>query len=158
MPVKCKELCQGHYFRLLRHGDAGEEPISDRKAARCSVKGCTGGRVQRSSGLCLKHHRRVEKGGSVDHVGTNTGPVNASWKGDEVGYTAAHDRVRRARGPATKKLCQCGSPARHWAYDHKDPAELVDPRGYRYSSRPGHYLPQCVPCHKRDDLDRLALR
>jgi len=156
LPVKARELCQGHYFRLLRHGDPGESPISDRRPARCSVDGCTGRWVQGSSGLCLKHHRRAEKGGSVDYVGANTGPTNGSWKGNEVGYNAAHDRVRRARGAASKQRCACGRQARHWAYDHQDPAELVDPRGYRYSGDPGHYLPQCVPCHKRGDLDRLT--
>lgn len=48
----------------------------------------------------------------------------------------------------------CGDQARHWAYDHADPDEIHRPDGIAYSGKPEHYVPLCVPCHKRADLGR----
>jgi hypothetical protein len=73
-----------------------------------------------------------------------------------VGYNAAHDRVRRDRGPAHDYRCVgCGRPARHWAYDHGDPDELASALG-PYSLDLDRYRPLCVGCHKRADLDHRA--
>jgi hypothetical protein len=69
------------------------------------------------------------------------------------GYQFAHYKVSRLRGKAKDQTCaHCGEPARHWAYDHEDPAERFDPRrGGPYSVDPGHYVPLCHRCHTAFD-------
>lgn len=95
-----------------------------------------------------------------DRAGAN----NPRWITDEarVSYALAHHRVKVARGAATEHPCaHCSNPAKHWAYDHQDPDEKPEsfrPDGRRngpYSVDVSHYLPLCVPCHKRLDLPYL---
>lgn len=55
--------------------------------------------------------------------------------------------------PASSHQCtHCDQRAKHWAYDHTDPAERTDPKMGPYSTDLDRYLPLCVPCHKRFDL------
>lgn len=88
----------------------------------------------------------------------NAGGVrHHSWTGDEVGYAGAHFRVKALWGFASTHTCRhCLGPAAHWAYDHLDPNERVDPDEGPYSPNPDHYLPLCVRCHKAFDLGYLA--
>jgi hypothetical protein len=83
------------------------------------------------------------------------GSSNPSWR-ERPGYAAAHLRVRRARGSASQHPCvDCGTPARDWSYDGRDPDELVAvERGYevRYSVNPEHYVARCLTCHVRYDV------
>jgi len=75
-----------------------------------------------------------------------------------AGYSAAHGRVQTDRGPADAHPCvDCGLPARQWSYGHDDPDELLE-AGLPYSLDPWHYVPRCVPCHKRVDDAELAGR
>jgi hypothetical protein len=71
-----------------------------------------------------------------------------SWRGDDAdtGYRNVHLRM----GDASAHACAegCGRQAAHWSYDGKDPDERRDDRGRRYSLKPNHYLPRCVPCHQ----------
>lgn len=77
------------------------------------------------------------------------------------GYTAAHMRVRQARGPARKHICPCGKPAAQWAYDHNDPNPRTETmptsRGrtvvVTWSDDPAHYIAMCYRCHARLDLE-----
>ena len=68
-------------------------------------------------------------------------------------YQAVHARLRKARGSASEYRCQhCPNPATQWAYNHKDPDELIgtyDQTGRltTYSFNPDHYLPLCKACH-----------
>jgi hypothetical protein len=153
-PALTRGWCQAHYFRVRRNGHPGAAAIDDRRRLPCSVEGCE--RPSYARGMCQLHDRRVAKGGHPSYMPPpRRGPANPEWKGDQVGYTAAHDRVRRARGPASAQTCACGAAARHWAYTHDDPAELVAPDGVRYSGDPARYVALCVPCHKSGDLARL---
>jgi hypothetical protein len=68
-------------------------------------------------------------------------------------YAGAHRRVYRRRGRAAAHACACGRPAKHWSYDHSDPASLTDRRGRPYSLDPDHYFPTCVSCHKFADYE-----
>lgn len=77
----------------------------------------------------------------------------------DVGYRAAHERVQRLRGRATEQPCRyCGQRARGWAYDHGDPNERLDPRGYYYSLDLDRYVALCSPCHIYLDKRYVAIR
>lgn len=75
-----------------------------------------------------------------------------------VSYNAAHMRVRRAKGSASGQVCECGRPAREWAYDIRTPdaAEYTDDRGYRYSGDPDYYVPMCFRCHRVLDKGQIT--
>lgn len=74
---------------------------------------------------------------------------------DRPCYESAHQRLRNARGPAAEYDCTlCGSPAREWAYDGRDPDELTQQRGastMTYSTNLNRYNPMCAPCHRAHD-------
>lgn len=147
--------CRMHYHRMRRTGRLDARPI---RAARgtCTVEGCdqpdTG-----PNGLCIKHLYRVKRNGTTDLPGPyeRGGSRNPAWTGANASYAAIHQRLRKVRGSARNFSCaSCGAPARHWSYDHADPDERTSDDG-PYSTDLGHYVPRCVPCHKRYDLDRL---
>jgi hypothetical protein len=83
------------------------------------------------------------------------GDQNCKWRGDEVGYSAVHDRLRAAKGPAADRpCCECGWPATAWSYDHLDPDERVDaadPKRMPYSLKLEHFQARCDSCHWRMD-------
>lgn len=80
------------------------------------------------------------------------GEPRPSARRSDAGYSAAHHRIYRAMGKASDCTCvNCGNGAAHWSYTHDDPNELLDDRGRSYSLSPSHYVPRCVPCHKRYD-------
>jgi hypothetical protein len=64
-PVDAQDLCHGHYLRLLRNGDVGEEdPLSRRKQPEiCTVDGCE--RETNAKGLCRAHRSREASHGDV---------------------------------------------------------------------------------------------
>ena len=123
----------------------------------CKVDGCSN--PARRAGWCWTHHARwrrhgdpgtVLKRGRKNHKGT-----------DDIGYSAVHERLYRARGAANTHICECGQPAQQWAYDHSDP----DPKfSWRrdlryevpYSLDLSRYVPMCIPCHGKADRARLA--
>jgi hypothetical protein len=72
-------------------------------------------------------------------------------RGNHIGYHAAHSRVRRARGPASRYPCVvCGGQASQWSYSYRDQHELRW-RGLRYSADPRFYDPLCLYDHRRRD-------
>lgn len=149
--------CEMHYGRMRRSGtlDARERPIYTSQV--CSVEGCEKNR--RESGMCPMHAVRVRRHGSPDvyipysERRWRYGEDSSFWTGMDATYAGAHSRVRGHRGRAKDQLCaDCGGPALHWSYDHQDPNELIDDRGIHYSADVAHYVPRCVPCHKKYDL------
>lgn len=87
---------------------------------------------------------------------------SAHWKGDSVGYSGMHDRVRSTRGRAREYSCvTCGSGAVDWAYRWdlncpkekwvrvRPPADKVAPM----CPDVDHYDPMCRNCHREFDLD-----
>lgn len=159
-PKCARGWCSKHYAMWRKHGDplAGRWAVTHTKAGECLVEDCSEPRKAR--GLCNKHYRRQQRHGSPD-LGAKAIRT----------YIGAHALVHRVRGRAADHTCECdgrcgacpcrpsGRPAQDWAYDHADPARLVDPRGRMFSLDPDHYLPMCRPCHRRWDrkVDRLAL-
>lgn len=164
--TKSAMLCKMHYHRQYRGrpiGDAAEW-IRKQRGPECHIEGCT--KPDREAGLCSMHGARKRRHGdpmatiALSDRAMPTGEAHPNWLGAEVGYTGAHDRVRRLRGSASTHGCvNCGGPAYHWSYNHDDPDEIIGyahsyPRPVAYSDKPQHYSARCVPCHKRFDLDR----
>lgn len=161
---KSSELCGMHYHRIYRGtplGDASQRRRG-KKNPECLVDGCFN--PDSSSGYCSMHATRISRHGDPNVVIASKdralpeGEAHPNWVGDEVGYTGAHHRVRRRKGPASAHQCvSCRAPAEHWSYDHSDPDEKFAVMGgyeIAYSTVIDHYHPRCVPCHKRYDLDR----
>jgi hypothetical protein len=69
-------------------------------------------------------------------------------------YGVVHYLLRKVNGPASKHWCvDCGKPARHWAYDHRDAFERIDLETRRvFSVNFDHYQPMCGACHQRLDM------
>lgn len=164
--TKSAELCKMHYHRQYRGRPVGDATELKRKQRNpeCHIEGCVNPDTE--AGLCSMHAARKRRHGDPLRVITHkerdmpTGTAHHNWLGKDVGYTAAHDRVRRLKGSASQHSCiECGGQARHWSYDHQDPDEnLADVRSANlaaYSDKPAHYQPRCVPCHKQFDLGRI---
>jgi hypothetical protein len=120
----------------------------------CSIEGCTN-LAESTHGLyCAGHLTRLKRHGDFGSgpIG-NTGEGNHMWKGNDASYTAAHYRVKRAKGRAAEYRCVvCGKKAAHWAYNHGDPNQIQSELG-PYSPNPDFYLPMCVKCHKKFDTE-----
>lgn len=149
------EYCEKHYYRLRRNGTL--ETVAPRvPATTCVVDGCDR-RAERTDGLCRACLYRFHRNGSFDYVGYRLPPELTT-------YTVVHQRVRAAKGSASKYRCvDCGRQARQWSYDHKDPGSrwgttpsYPDPMPFSVSV--DHYEPRCIPCHKRFDLAKIAER
>lgn len=150
--------CWAHYYRWRRTGDVGTAEVKTKHPdAPCLVNGCH--HYADSLGYCLKHYTRVRRHGSPDTVlpATNFGECNGSWKGDDVGYTQVHRRLRTMRGPASSHVCvSCGGWAADWSYNHTGTDERISvdgpSRGYAYTTNPDDYSPRCRSCHRIFDL------
>lgn len=73
----------------------------------------------------------------------NLGAKHGSWKGESAGYTALHDRVKRARGtPSECKRCGVTDPSMvyEWANLTGDYGSVND------------YERMCVKCHRNYDF------
>lgn len=75
------------------------------------------------------------------------------WKGDQVGYSAAHARIRRQRGaPSTHRCVDCGAQAKDWSRDITIcEATMISERGLPFCTHLEHYSPRCRDCHNRLD-------
>lgn len=156
--VRARGLCGMHYFRQWRSGDPGEATPRQQPSRPCAVEGCNA--RARTRGLCHRHATRVRRHGSPAIVHPlaqpRHGAENRAWTGDAATYNAVHYRLRNLRGSAAELECvDCGEQARHWSYDHLDPAEQQSEYG-PYSVDLEHYQPRCVPCHRRTDSEAKA--
>jgi|GEM_PF-2694155 len=119
-----------------------------REVRGCAVPACD--RPHQARGYCRAHYRRWQRHGDP----RAEVPIST-----EVGYRAAHERLRAARGAAAGQECaECGGQAVVWSYDGADPDERTEPaRGRRYSLHPVRYRPRCRFCHRRAVVDRGAV-
>lgn len=142
-PHSAKGLCTIHYQRKRRTGQTGPVHLVEMKyTGECLMDGCYS--PDRSLGLCEVHYRRFRRTGDPAGVGKGR-PREASPT-----YVSVHSRLSFDRGPARLYRCVgCGERAAHWAYDHKDPNELVD--GSPFSVDQSHYVPMCPRCHNAFD-------
>lgn len=138
-------LCAAHYFRKWRYGYTGSPAVSDRRPKSCSISDCDG--TVEGLGYCSKHYARVKTHGDPNYVT----PPSEYGSGDAVLYSAAHCRLRRIRGSASKYRCQhCNGEAKDWALDHERLG--LDPTQRRmYTTNLDDYIPLCRPCHGRYD-------
>lgn len=159
--TKSAECCEMHYYRIRRQGKPGaaESMRMPRSDAPCDVDGCQG--KVTSKGMCSKHYARWVRHGDPITVlprGLAPGDPSNPMRKEVPGYGAAHERIRRLRGPANAQVCsRCGGVARQWAYVAAGASERIDSPTGPYSRIPDDYAPMCVPCHKREDLDRIAV-
>lgn len=162
-PIKRGGYCYGHYMKNWRYGT----PEPEHPARFDDIAGQRFGTltaVERKQGKwlcrCDCGNERLASAGELNRTGdANTCGTKSNHLSDNVGYGAAHDRVKRLHGPADRHQCvDCGSRAQHWSYDHTDPDERYEEglsaRPVAYSLDVEHYSPRCVPCHKRYDLAR----
>lgn len=132
--------------------------MSRKRIARCSATGCTQPPVRH--GRCEAHYNRLRQEVNAKRPLPHLPPVRfgsdcAHWVGDDVSYGGAHSRVRATKGPAREFPCiDCGQPAIHWSYDHRDSDERVNAEGLKFSAKVEHYKPRCGSCHWR--LDQQA--
>ena len=157
-----RTLCPLHYSRQ-KHGRPLDAPKVHRRAERgmCIADGCSmidaGPR-----GYCSKHLSRINRNGSpyvVIHQRDRRNKLkdHPRWTGAEASYSAVHQRLRAQRGSASEMRCvDCGNAGQHWSYSHNSEHELVDADLGPYSTDLLDYVPRCVKCHKRFDLDWLA--
>ncbi len=138
-------LCRLHWQRQRRSGDSlADVPKRSWGQQSCSFPGCEEPHV--AKGFCNKHWLRQRNHGDPHHV------EQAGWRGDDVGYTALHQRIYHRLGPASEHIChRCGTPADDWAYDHSDPNERVELEKGPYSTDLAHYMPLCHSCHMKLD-------
>lgn len=138
----------GHtYGQLTVIGRAGSSRVGH--AAWDCVCSCGETLVATGTNLATGNTTRCRK---AEHSG--------KWKGDDIGYNAAHDRVRVRRGRADQHGCvDCDGTAEHWSYSNSDPDERVEVRGellFRYSTSVIYYAARCRSCHFRFDCETGA--
>ena len=162
-----RRLCGAHHARKVRYGDPTFVP--DRSRVAIDLTG------QRFGTLVVTGYDRVEHKWSCQcdcgatafratgclnryRHATTCGNRRRHRRRANAGYGAAHDRVRRDRGPASEHTCAAcrRNRAHQWAYDHSDSNERVDPQLGPYSLDPARYRPLCVSCHKLADLARRS--
>jgi hypothetical protein len=88
--------------------------------------------------------------------------VDPRFKGADITYDGAHNRVKGIRGSASGYPCAlCGGPAQQWAYRHSDPDQKIGThgkgKGSAYSTDPDHYWAACRHCHARWDIARRKI-
>lgn len=150
--------------RTITWGDKISATKQARRVVRvCSIEDCD--RPMEAGGLCGLHYMRKYRHGDpmvrLPTVAEQPQPVGAdhpSWKGENIGYSGAHMRLRRARGLATNLTCiDCLGPAEHWSFNHSTPLDrTLTAKEGPYSANVDDWDPRCVSCHKRYDLNRDA--
>lgn len=155
-PLFGRGWCNMHYRRWWKHGSPFVTLRERRHEGGCQVDGCD--RPHDSKGYCGMHSQRVRRYGDPHHLEGPSdlrgafGESHPSWRGDDITYSAAHDRVEKQRGKAREWMCAfCAVPAEGWAYTHDDPEEKVSPEGWPYSLDSDRYIPLCQSCHKELD-------
>lgn len=148
------KYCEKHYYRLRRTGSLEVTHPQREHRGICTYPGCD--RKDRGPrGYCDLHQGRIDRHGDPNIVlpsGRLSGSQHPMFKGEDVGYSGIHMRIKAERGSASNYPCvECGESASHWSYDHVDKAERMSPEG-AYSIDLEHYQPRCVSCHKTYDL------
>ena len=123
----------------------------------CTIDNCDLGAAGR---YCPKHRARLERNGDPLKLKGSVprwGSANPNWRGNDIGYGTAHDRVRRLRGQATNCACGVEGANYQWALDKTSPRiHVCRVEGLPFSPDPHDYVSMCIPCHKTYDLTFAA--
>lgn len=150
-----RSICQRHYDQVRKNGTLERHSRVHKPMSSCAVPDCD--KDRHSFGYCSMHARRHRKHGDPSVVLSKPrGPANCRWQGDNIGYTAAHDRLRVRRGSATKHRCvDCGGRAREWSYSGRAANEQHERTAsgalIAYSTDITDYDPRCTRCHRIHD-------
>lgn len=114
-------------------------------------------RPSRSAGYCGTHYKQFRESGWTWDIWSRGNGIRKGTKRKElVGYEGMHERVKVKRGKASEHPCfWCGGSAKHWAYLHNDPDEVVTKSG-PMSLNVDNYEPACVSCHRLFDYKVLT--
>lgn len=95
-----------------------------------------------------KHHTEETKQKIRDgNIGKHVGNKHPNWKGDNVGYSAIHARVRNRK--IKPENCEiCGLPE---FYENLGRIELSNIRNHQYTDDPNDYQYVHQSCHKKYD-------
>jgi hypothetical protein len=103
--------------------------------------------------LGKKHSKEARKNMSIARTGyklpNNSGERHGAWKGDNVGYDALHDWVKRILGTPCK-CTYCGLDKKermyHWANI-----------GHAYKRNLKDWVRLCCSCHKLYDMGKIKI-
>ena len=129
----------------------------------CAIDGCE--RKRNAHGWCSTHYRRWRLYGDPLHLKDRpSGSDNPNWKGDEIGYSAAHWRVKKLLARQCL-VCETTKGKLEIALRHDTEGEHLrnhtDPRSgieVPYSIATDDYVRLCVRCHRRYDSPRADTR
>ncbi len=126
-----------------------------RTRGTCALEGCDRPTVVRNPDRCNVHYQRELHAGDRPARSRTRGKASGPWKGDNIGFAAAHARKVAQAGPAKLHTCQgCEAARAHdWALQpDTPPARILWRNGQAYSPDPADYSPMCQSCHA--PLDR----
>lgn len=149
----CSPLCRARLRELERGPTKGASPRDYpadivAEVRRLYESGMTRAEVQNVIGPGFKVENIMRRYGIQMRPAIprdQTGPRNATWKGDAAGYQALHLRVEAARGkPSHCERCGLADPATRyeWANLTGNYSDISD------------YERMCVTCHRRFDAER----
>lgn len=107
----------------------------------CSIDACAKS-ARKGGRLCSMHSNRIHRHG---HPDARTFPL------ETPGYSAIHERIKRAKGRAAGYACvDCGEQAAQWTFCECTPEYAVRPdhgRPRRCTTDLNAYEPRCHRCH-----------
>lgn len=134
----------------------------------CAVDGCDTRATSKAEGsLCDMHAWRLKRWGTTDDSGgvraDLVGPNHPLWGGDDISYTAAHNRIYNMRGKASEHACvdagngEC-SGRMEWSYNGGCSRERLGPNSFgvimAYSPDPMSYAARCKSHHAIYDRNK----
>lgn len=80
-----------------------------------------------------------------------------NWRGDQIGNSGVHERLRRYRGrPHQHRCVECGAEAQDWAFRWDRAESFIESDHGPYSTNLADYDPMCRRCHIRFDSARIT--
>ncbi len=144
-----KSLCRSHYNLKRRLEVAASKPPKikqgDLTCLECPNKAYC-------QNLCTNHYLNYRR---KLNFGNSVSPEHHAYK-EIPGYVAAHARVKKLKGVASKYDCvECGITARDWSLSMFASKTYTEDSGkyenVRYSLEVEDYAPRCGPCHSAYD-------
>lgn len=125
----------------------------------CQWPDCHADAGRTRHGYCRQHYLSARwSRAPLTHVRA-AGHDSHTWKGESIGITAAHDRIRAVRGAAALYPCSaagCPWQAEDWALI-PGRGTHQSAKGTAYSTNPEDYLPLCRSCHRSTDAATARL-